>query len=1220
MRKLALCVLVALMAMSVVASVAFAAPAADGFDENGWYQNTNMETLTTNDEGASVIKLAGSVPTYNRTELDLTKVNFVYLKTTAGNWAALHLIDDATIVTGSGEDWYPAGSKGGHVKLSALIQDNAMQLGNGYTASGVIGTDEGTPSGINGKYIKFAFYIGTGAEGDESYFEVNGTKVVGQGGAKLNLTRDSFANGKCYVAVQTLSPDLPIYATGINEEPNVAPEVSFLPIGLGAGNSAGFMIDKNIADIPESGYALTQANAVNNVTFNGGTIADAHAFLYVLETELNGVKIQSLGLLPENGHTFSWTVGDEIVFRKGFTAYGPTGSVIGVTSRDFAFSVVATESGNATFGQQIGLRWNGNAGNFVNLDLTAQVMFTAPIATSNVTAITVNGEPLSSVGYFNVATNTIVQILKNEGDWTWQKGDVIRLPKGFAFSSADNATYCLDADYVATYGDNGFVFEKDLGNDYTPVAVKKMEIGHYFADENKYGMQIHFEQEVRGDIEAGADISGEAWFNKYIKVNGKTLAEIKAINIGTEENPVYPNVSAIFEGANFITLWIDGRAGVIEPGNNALGDGNKVSILAGIRFPSGYETTEDKSFEWTNPAWHETVVLKGLEFDVGDGGTVEGALEGGNGSPFINIPSVALGELTKEGFPIDMVESTTKYVMFNGQTFEQMVKGELTIIQYSNANVLQIKTNHSVWSVGDKLVLMKGMKFYNDIPNKASASAVAELAHYYIFECVSVETNGAAKFNVTVTDSYEADDDIALEYAGVKQLISDAARNAYGFQLHFSKNVRGTAYDKFADITNEDWIKASVKINGKTIDELLAAKDADGNEIPNAVQVLFENDKYIAFYVSKAIPVEAGGIAYADGTLADKITLTLADGFTLPRGGAIAMGISYKYEFGGWCRDIDLSGLEFSEIKVVSVENPVSVDDDGNIAFKVKFDKNITEGPYLHINAGSEWLSGVELGYSAATLDYLASYGFIRDCLTKIRYNGMTVEELMDTEKNASFRPINVIMVHYKANEIQLVFRARSVNTTDGTFGEPGKYAINVSDPDPDWTISFAEGFTVPSLGKTSKEYTFKYNAGTKKFEEVIKEDVITSVEFDEVYYDGTKIENGGTLELTGVTSLDKNVFTVTFRNGVEAPWELTGGDSLVVGENTVTITASTTDGSGTTATFTFTVKVTESAKTDSAQSGGCGGCKGSSDIASVGLALVTMLAAACFVRMKRGN
>lgn len=95
------------------------------------------------------------------------------------------------------------------------------------------------------------------------------------------------------------------------------------------------------------------------------------------------------------------------------------------------------------------------------------------------------------------------------------------------------------------------------------------------------------------------------------------------------------------------------------------------------------------------------------------------------------------------------------------------------------------------------------------------------------------------------------------------------------------------------------------------------------------------------------------------------------------------MGSNYKYELEFWCRDVDLSALEFSEVKILSVANPVSVDDDGNIAFKIYFDKNITEGPYLHINAGADWLSGVELGYTPATIDYLASYGFIRDCLRK---------------------------------------------------------------------------------------------------------------------------------------------------------------------------------------------------------------------------------------------
>lgn len=198
------------------------------------------------------------------------------------------------------------------------------------------------------------------------------------------------------------------------------------------------------------------------------------------------------------------------------------------------------------------------------------------------------------------------------------------------------------------------------------------------------------------------------------------------------------------------------------------------------------------------------------------------------------------------------------------------------------------------------------------------------------------------------------------------------------------------------------------------------------------------------------------------------------------------------------------------------------MDDDGNIAFKIYFDKNITEGPYLHINAGADWLSGVELGYTPATIDYLASYGFIRDCLTKILYNGKTIKELMETEADPDFRPINVVMVHYDKNELQIVFRATSINDKDGTYGKPGAYAVNIADPNPSWSITFLEGFSVPSMGKTSREYSFAYNAETKKFEEVIKEEVISEVEFVEVYYNGTKIDANGTLVLNGVTELDQ--------------------------------------------------------------------------------------------------
>ena len=259
---------------------------------------------------------------------------------------------------------------------------------------------------------------------------------------------------------------------------------------------------------------------------------------------------------------------------------------------------------------------------------------------------------------------------------------------------------------------------------------------------------------------------------------------------------------------------------------------------------------------------------------------------------------------------------------------------------------------------------------------------------------------------------------------------------------------------------------------------------------------------------------------------------------------------------------------------MTTVNNPVSVDSDGNIAFKVYFDKNITDTQYIHINAGAEWLSTANIGYTSATIERLASYGFIRDCLTKILFNGKTIEELMDTEENAKLRPINVVMVHYDKNEIQIVFRANDIET-----GEPAPNAINLGDPNPEWKITFLEGFTVPTLCKLDRDYTFSYDKNEGRFVEVIEEEVISEIEFEAVAYDGVMIEEGGTLNLTGVTELDKNLFTIAFKDGVNPEWTIEG-NSLKEGANTVSLVAQTTDGSGKTVSFTFTVNVTAQTQT----------------------------------------
>ena len=1324
-------------------------------DENGWVQNSNMTQLVTNAEGASEFTFtADGVTTYNVNALDLTKANKLVLRSTAGNWTGVYLADDVSGVLAGG-GLYDPGTKSANIKLSAIMQSNSMQVGYGFSTKVdekgkpvMAGVTAGTPADVT-KFMTIEFYIGTGEGEDLSYVTINGTKVVGEAGSEnFTAVRSDFTDGKCYIVLQTLGANMTIAAMSPNEEPKEIPEATLFPTGIGSAQNAGFILTGGAPELPAAGYSITAGDAVNNITVNGEPISSINAMLYILPYALTEGAEPSpcIGLLPASQDTaFAWEIGDVITFNKGFTVTDQAGKVYSVTKADYSFVVSAVEKGTGmcAFSEQIGISSTSVPveadRNYVNLNVSKNIPeFTAPVATTEVTQVTINGTALKDAGgYVNLATNNIIQIFKSEGTWTWNEGDKIILKKGLLIKVSDLVSYSLDANYILTASSGNFIIEKQAGDivyqeigftgnfvsvgaadpyvnfnlnktipgfvtavsthgvtevtindvaletvggyiniatpsilqilknegawtwtkgdvivlekgliigivgdvayaldetyiatytenafsltvksEYQPVSVTQMAIGT-LNNEGLYGMQIHFSEDVRGNLadglEEGAvlDIAAEEWFNKYVSVNGKTIAEIREIVVQEGENPVYATVRVYFEGEKFVTLWIDSRAGVIESGGNKIGDGTTVTVMAGLKFPTGYETTEEKSFEWIDPSWQETVILDPLEFDVRDGQLFDVAIDG-DGKAFINIPAeTALANALVPSCYIQSSPYVSGYIIYNGTYFKDLPS--TAVVQVKVANVLQVKSGATQWTVGDKVVFLKGMRFFDDEASKPSAKPIGELAHYYIFEYV-----GEGKVKVTVTDFYAADEDIELDYAGMESFIYSSSTDSYSFQLNFTKNIRGDVYGNYADITNESWIKDYILINGKTISELLAAKAEDGSPIANAVQVLFAGDDYIQFNISAKIPVSAGGVADADGNLIETVYVQIKDGFTVPRGGEMPLGITYKYEYSGWCEDLDLSGLEYGELSVVSVDNPVSVDSDGNIAFKIYFDKNISDTAYSHINAGADWLLGVDLGYTSATINYLASYGFIKDCLTKVYFNGVSINDLMNEEENPAFRPVNVVMVHYSGNEMQIVFRTNSVNTDDGTFGQRTPHAINTAEENPQWTITIAEGFSVPTLCKTTEEFTFTYNAETKRFERVIQEEVISEVVFETVYYNGVEITAGGTLNVQGLTALDQNLFTVVFKDGVNAPWEIVGNE-LKTGNNSVKLVASTTDGSGTTVEFAFTVVVT--AAPDSTGSGvevvptfGCGSSVGMASVAGA----VALLAAVYFIGKKR--
>ena len=134
MKKTCMLVLTGLMTASLAASIGLTTVSASALDvgtadENGWVQNANMDAITLNEEGASVITTtAGGVTTYNTTALDVTKDNYITFRSTGDNWLGVYLVDDTSAILAGGDLYSPGPQQ---VKISPNMQSNSMQLGSG---------------------------------------------------------------------------------------------------------------------------------------------------------------------------------------------------------------------------------------------------------------------------------------------------------------------------------------------------------------------------------------------------------------------------------------------------------------------------------------------------------------------------------------------------------------------------------------------------------------------------------------------------------------------------------------------------------------------------------------------------------------------------------------------------------------------------------------------------------------------------------------------------------------------------------------------------------------------------------------------------------------------------------------------------------------------------------------------------------------------------------
>lgn len=414
--------------------------------------------------------------------------------------------------------------------------------------------------------------------------------------------------------------------------------------------------------------------------------------------------------------------------------------------------------------------------------------------------------------------------------------------------------------------------------------------------------------------------------------------------------------------------------------------------------------------------------------------------------------------------------------------------------------------------------------------------------------------------------------------------------DSYAIQVHFKAPA---ANSDMQNVQNMDFVKDGFKLNGFTLGEIMqGAKDKDGNPIENPINAHLLSPTGVPgtgkivlhLFVSAKITPETGGVKVVDDSVNGN-EFEVLEGTKLPSMYSVSRDYKFKYE-GAWAEVVDTSGIEWEEIHLVSISKPVLASED-NVTFTLTFDKNITHKELLHINADVSWLLAVSqqatppFRYTAAELNILSAYGILSSLQENILFNGQSIKQMMEKETNITQRPVTV-MVHYgqnaAMNQIMVAFAGHKTdaegNVLDG--------ANRITDLDQEFTFTIKAGFRTSMLGEIKKDVTFRYNPTAGMFiEEVVGGAASSNTNVKSVYYNGFKVENGGSLTFVGITKLDKNLFTVVLEDPTSV-FEVTGADSLKIGDNPVTIKITSTDGS--TADFNFTVHITEADE-------GNGGC-----------------------------
>ena len=474
----------------------------------------------------------------------------------------------------------------------------------------------------------------------------------------------------------------------------------------------------------------------------------------------------------------------------------------------------------------------------------------------------------------------------------------------------------------------------------------------------------------------------------------------------------------------------------------------------------------------------------------------------------------------------------------------------------------------------------------------------------------------------SITEVPEATDpDIMDEPFGVNMKTWHVDGTRVGVQIVFNRIVRPGTMDGSYDLLQDDWFLDGFLFNGVSFRQLkeYAHENIEGSRL----SAFLEKTNVITIWMDTRIPETEGGIKKdAEGKI-------VAEGNSVkilantPLGGDDSEllfeneNTEFTYKGGMWTREYDQSGIEWKPVDIISVGNPHM--DGTSVRIEVTFSEDIVTKQYFHMNGGSGFILSTNPNHLSQTeIEKLVSYGIFDAVLDKIvvgieaegyAYSGTrTVREWLHLDVEANWGAC-VLNVHFwqqtGPNTVQLVFSGDRLRPDGSGLREDQPICPPLLGAK--YTVTFKEGFRSPGFYEIKEDvtYTFSGKSGDK-FERVAK--VYDTVTIESVSYNGVEIVEGGRLELPkGVTALDPNLFYIEFKEGDGIAFTVAGGDSLIKGDNTITIQAVSGQASDT---FTFTAVCTAAEET--------GGCGSSFAADGSGFAIAAICFAFAFVLLKK--